>query len=138
MGVLRLYQEAEWVRFGECTCLGECHCTHFEVHRLGPKAMRDLTRKHEVKRREKWPDGWREVSEVKDSFNEAYTSLVIRGWRNLPGPDGAPLPFTPENLALVREHTGLLFQEFLNDLLKSHQQDSQAIETAELGNSNPG
>lgn len=138
MGQIRLYQEAQWERFGDCSCLGECQCTYFEVHRMGPKALREFTRKHEVKRREKWPDGWREVSELKDSFNDEYVKLVIRGWRNVNGLDGAPLPFTPENLAIVKEMTALQFQEFLNDLLKSHQTDAQAIEKAELGNSQPG
>jgi hypothetical protein len=105
---------------------------------MGPRELRDLTRKHEVKRREKWPDGWRETSTLNDGFNDAYSARVIRGWRNLPGPDGLPLPFTIENLAIVSEQTGLQFQEFLNDLLKSHQADSKASETAELGNSKPG
>lgn len=138
MATLRLYQEAEWVRYGECSCRGECQCTHFEVHRLNPKELRDLVEKHNKKRREKWPDGWREVSEVGDGFNPEYARLVIRNWKNIPGLDGQPLPFTPENFTLVETQTGLQFQEFLNDLMKTHQQDAQEIQKAELGNSNPG
>lgn len=138
MGVLRLYQEAEWVRFGDCSCLGECQCTYFQVHRMGPKALREFTKKHEKKHREKWPDGWREVSELDDKFNDEYVELVVRGWRNVNGLNGEPLAFTPENLAMVKEQTGLQFQEFLNDLLKAHQQEAQEVKKAEMGNSNPG
>ena len=138
MGTLRLYQEAEWVRFGDCSCLKECQCTHFLVHQLSPSAFRDLTKKHQKIHREKWPDGWREVTELADSFTEEYVALTTLGWRNVVDAAGVEIPFTPENLLLVREHTGLRFQKFMNELLEGHQTDAQEIKKAELGNSNPG
>ena len=78
------------------------------------------------------------MSELADSFTEEYVTLTILGWRNVTDANGADIPFTPENLSLVREHTGLRFQKFMNELLEGHQQDVQEIKKAELGNSNPG
>jgi len=138
MAVLRAYQNKEWVKFGACECTGTCECSEFLVHRLGPAEMRTLTQQHSYKKKERWPDGWREEITLKDSFNDEYCRLVILDWRKVFGADGKLLPFTPENLLTIREITGLRFQEFLNELLKGSQMLHAEIEKAEVKNSLPG
>ena len=72
MGVLRVFDNEEWVTFGDCPCTGAvCECSEFLVHRMGPSEFKALAKKHTVKRKEKWPDGWREVSETTDAFAQA-------------------------------------------------------------------
>lgn len=138
MAVLRAYQPKEWVKFGDCVCEKDCVCSAFLIHRLGPAELRELSKKHSFKRKERWPDGWKEVSEVKDSFNDEYRDVTILGWKNVYGADGKELPFTPENLAFIQETTGLQFQDFLNGVLKTTQEAHVEIEKAEVKNSKPG